>query len=362
MPSNAAMAGNTKHPQRQPVHIGNLQVPTTMQDAASVFGQMPTPRSGYGNYDYGHQKPIQNSCVQSVSSSSNWQNLDRMPQSYGFHNLNHQRVVLADGTEHSYFTLPADYPLEQVTPRMSHSAAVSVSVAAPPSVAAQAVNRQSVYLADGTKHNYFTLPADYPLEQSTPPVSNSTAENVPTAIQDASSVFKEIAVYDVYEEDVTACRSCVRPAVYTTEIDTEEVEVKVDSGKPISSFQRPTDSIFSFANEKKSDVELLAVCFKNTSNNAFSEEATDVPHFFVEESIGCKTNSDTKLHSLPDSEFGNTIGQPATQLWNKLLPEAGRQEWDPGIVKPSFMDLCLHWQQDIKFNGIALWLMTFNPP
>jgi hypothetical protein len=184
---------------------------------------------------------------------------------------------------------------------------------------------------------------------------------VPTPVQDASSVFKEMAIYDVYE-DVTDCRSCVRPAVYTTEIDTEEVEVKVDSGKPISSFQRPTDSIFSFANEKKSDAELLAVCFKNTSNNAFSEEATDVPRFFVEESIGCKTNSDTKLHSLPDSEVGNTIGQPATQLWNKLLPEAGRQEWDPGIVKPSFMDLCLRWQQDIKFNGIALWLMTFNPP
>jgi hypothetical protein len=65
---------------------------------------------------------------------------------------------------------------------------------------------------------------------------------------------------------------------------------------------------------------------------------------------------------LPDSEVGNTVGQPATQLWNKLLPEAGRQEWDPGIVNPSFMDLCHHWQQDIKFNGIALWLMTFNPP
>jgi hypothetical protein len=215
--------------------FASLQGKSSMSSATAsiarhVYGEMPTPISGQGtqgiapNYCSGHPKPIKNSCLRNVSTTPSWQNLDGMPQAYGFHNL----------------------------------------------------NRQSVYLADGTKHNYFTLPPDYPLDQSTPPVSNSTAENVQTAIQDASSVFKEIAVYDVYEEDVTACRSRLRPAVHTIEIDTEEVEVKVDSDKPIINIERPTDGIFSFADEKESDTELLVVCFKNTSNSAFSEEATDL--------------------------------------------------------------------------------------
>jgi CMP-N-acetylneuraminic acid synthetase len=83
-----------------------------------------------------------------------------------------------------------------------------------------------------------------------------------------------MAVYDVHE-DVTACRSCLHHAVDTIEIVTEEVEVKVHSGKPIISHGRPSDSIFSFANEKY-DTVVLAVCFQNTSNNSFSEEATDL--------------------------------------------------------------------------------------
>lgn len=40
----------------------------------------------------------------------------KMPQSYGFHNLNVQSVIRADGTKHSYFTLPTDYPLERDVP------------------------------------------------------------------------------------------------------------------------------------------------------------------------------------------------------------------------------------------------------
>jgi hypothetical protein len=37
---------------------------------------------------------------------------------------------------------------------------------------------KSVFLADGTEHSYFTLPADYPLEQATPPISPSAVEYV----------------------------------------------------------------------------------------------------------------------------------------------------------------------------------------
>jgi hypothetical protein len=328
----------------------------TASVARHVFGEMPTPISGQGTQGIapkccsGHTKPIQISCLRSVSTNPGWQNLDGVPQAYGFHNLNRQSLYLADGTEQNYFTLPADYSLQQSTPPVSNTTAKNVGVTTPPSVAC---------LAPG-----FCSKANNTASSESMLIYNL---QVPTPMQDASCVFKEMAIYDVYE-DVTDCRSCVRPAVYTTEIDTEEVEVKVDSGKPVSTFERPTDSIFSFANEKKSDAELLAMCFKNTSINAFSGEATDltstdVPRFFVEESIECKTtNNDTKLHALPHSELGNTIEQPVTQLWNKLLNEAGRQKWDLGIAEPSFMDLCLYWHHDIKFNGIALWLMTFNPP
>lgn len=50
-------------------------------------------------------------------------------------------------------------------------------------------------------------------------------------------------------------------------------------------------------------------------------------------------------------------------------------QWDPGIrISSSMNHYCLifqkcdemsthlYWHQDIKFNGIALWLITFNPP
>ena len=54
---------------------------------------------------------------------------------------------------------------------------------------------------------------------------------------------------------------------------TKEVEVKVNSGKPIISPERRTDGIFSFIIEKKSENGLLAVCFNNTSDNASSDTA-----------------------------------------------------------------------------------------
>jgi hypothetical protein len=56
---SVAMAGNTQHTQAQPIHFGSLQVPTTMKDASSVFGEIP--------------------------------------KQYGFHNLSRQTVFRADG-------------------------------------------------------------------------------------------------------------------------------------------------------------------------------------------------------------------------------------------------------------------------
>jgi hypothetical protein len=42
-----------------------------------------------------------------------------MPQQYGYHNLDSQNLFLADGTERRYFALPEDYPLEHATPPIS---------------------------------------------------------------------------------------------------------------------------------------------------------------------------------------------------------------------------------------------------
>jgi hypothetical protein len=61
-----------------------------------------------------------------------------MAQSYGFHNLNRQSLFPADGTEHSYFTLSADYPLEQATTPGSPSAGENVGVTDRLSIGAQA--------------------------------------------------------------------------------------------------------------------------------------------------------------------------------------------------------------------------------
>jgi hypothetical protein len=112
-----------------------------------VFGEMPTPISWQGKHGIAPNdctwpdNPIQSSFVSTISE----QNLDGRPQLYGLHNLNRQSIFLADEIEHNYFTLPADYPLEQTTPPISPSVAEHVSVTPQPSVAAQAAG-----LATGT--------------------------------------------------------------------------------------------------------------------------------------------------------------------------------------------------------------------
>ena len=78
------------------------------------------------------------------------------------------------------------------------------------------------------------------------------------------------------EINTPAPGSIVMAAIAVYEVDTEEVEVKVDSGKPILGPERSTDGVFSFTNEKKSDSEPLAVGFNNASDNAFSEKAADL--------------------------------------------------------------------------------------
>jgi hypothetical protein len=244
-----------------PAHSLSLAVPTTTSAstmtmptapacvAPKVLGEMPTPLtpfSGQGtrdiarNFCSGHHKLIQRSCLSNLSE----QNLDETPQSYGFHNLNRQNLFLADGTEQSYFTLPADYPLERDVPEPLFA----------------------VY--DDESDAYST-------------------ESVPVLIDPPGQ--------QTYEEEQRG----------------NEQPTKCFS-KPILSLARPSVGAFS--------------------EHAADFTSTHVPHFIVEDSSGM-TNTDAKLNSWPGSELDKTVGQAATQLWNKLLTEAGRKEWDPGDTK-----------------------------
>jgi hypothetical protein len=184
-------------------------------------------------------------------------------------------------------------------------------------------------------------------ENKTPPPMSAT-----TSDQMQFQAFRRMPVFDVYDGDRDGCSpgfvdvlsDLAEQELYEEEQWENEQPTKCLS-KPVFSLARPSVGLFS----------------EHASEHAADVSSIDVPHFLVEESSDI-TNSNAKLNSLPDSELGKKVGQAATQLWNKLLTEAGRQEWDPGIAKPYSMDLWLYWHQNIKFNGIAIWLITFNPP
>lgn len=198
--------------------------------------------------------------------------------------------------------------------------------------------------------------------------------------------------------------------------------------KPIFSHVRPNDGVFRLTNEKKPDNELIFSSVNKVSHDAFGEDATafkfiHVPHLFVGGSIECSmSNNKIELTSLPDSELCGKPGeaqQVNNQQLNKLITDAGRKQWDPGILNTmidvppvvkwsslevllpcsmldaansiqqgrnvalvlhfwrsifndiQYCQIChkcnamrsqLYWHQDIKLNGIALWLITFKPP
>ena len=53
--------------------------------------------------------------MQGGSTNLSEQNIDRMPQSYGFSNLNRRSLFLADGNQRSYYALPENYSLQCAT-------------------------------------------------------------------------------------------------------------------------------------------------------------------------------------------------------------------------------------------------------
>ena len=288
---------------------------------------MPTPHSlhgthaispGYWNHSYCHQTPIPSSCVQGGSTNLSEQNPDGMPQSYGFHNLHRQSVFLLDGSEHSYFTLPADYP----TPPMSHSALVNVAVEAPPSVAAQAA-----CLTPGLS-----------------PKANNTADSESTFIdsrqqtmivQDASNVFNEMPVYDLYEEDATTSQSYVHPTVDIIEAVNVELEVKVYGGKPIISPERPTNGVFRFTNEKKPDNELIFMCVKKASDDTFSEVATE---FAFAHGHVIHADGSIKIKNEKSTQAASMSVQGATVHCTDEIPEINFKKQDVLIDKHDISD------------------------
>jgi hypothetical protein len=101
-------------------------------------------------------------------------------------------VSLADGTKLEYFALPEDYPLQQASPPISPSAEEKYGVTAPLSIAAQATGLSPVIFSE----------------------ANNTAGSQPMLVhnlqltvtaKDTLKVCKEIHVYDIYEEEVSAC-------------------------------------------------------------------------------------------------------------------------------------------------------------
>jgi len=130
-----------------------------------------------------------------ASASVPLQVFAEMPQPYGLHNLNNQSLFLADGIERSYYALPEDYALEQVTPPMSSPTVEKVVVTAAQSVATQAASLAPILCskANSTVGSESQLVHDVQL---------------PTAVQDDPTVFKEMPVYDIYEED-NSCLNCM---------------------------------------------------------------------------------------------------------------------------------------------------------
>jgi hypothetical protein len=118
--------------------------------------------------------------------------LDGLPYHYSFDNLNSPSVFLADGTGHRYYVLPEEYPLEQAPQPMSLSAMKHVGVKPQPSLAAQATGLAPV----------LSSKVDITADSESPLIPNL---QLPKNVQDAPHVFKETPVYDIYEEEYTAC-------------------------------------------------------------------------------------------------------------------------------------------------------------
>jgi hypothetical protein len=161
--------------------------------APQVFGENPIPRYLHGteatilNCCDEHQTLMRSPYVQGGSTNLREQYVDEMPKSYGFNNLNSQHLFLADGTERRYFVLPEDYPLEQTTPPISLSAE-HVSVKPKPSLAAQPAGLATSHCSKANSTvDYGSLSAHI--------------RQAPPNEQDTSNMCKEMPLFDIYDED-----------------------------------------------------------------------------------------------------------------------------------------------------------------
>jgi hypothetical protein len=284
-----------------------------------------------------------------------------MPQSYSLHNLNSRSVFLVDGTEHRYYALPEEYPLEQAPQPMSHSAVQNVGVTVPLYVAAQVVGLAPVFYSK-TNHTAGSGPMLVHNQQ------------LPMTVQDVSSVFTKMPVYDVYEEDTNASLN------FLGELrDTAGQHKRYDYERPIHDRVETHGAAKLYSGE--SDKELLTVCCTSDEKSTeaapilCAQEATMVHNHDEKSEVNVavvltelngfeKRHGDEKLSmEMCDVEliFTCLVKAPVNNIdalsWSECPDLADVQYnsmdvciWDPGI-RPFFSMYC--WLQSLTAGAVT---------
>ena len=201
------------------------------------------------------------------------QNLDGKPQPYGFHNLNCHSVLLADGTERSYYALPQNYSIEQATSSTSPTIPkVEVSdtyQSLIPPLNDQISEKQTHHgpetqsildmlaqvkakletISEKMKHKIMGDSCEMILD-----CAEQKATSEPLLTEEAINEFHEMLVCDVYEEDTNACL-----------LGVVELSDNVGQHRQYDSEKPGATKLSSW----ESDNELLAGCVNNASANAF---------------------------------------------------------------------------------------------
>ncbi|XP_047071758.1 uncharacterized protein LOC124680753 isoform X1 [Lolium rigidum] len=166
-------------------------------------------------------------------------------------------IFACESTEHDTSTMPNQRVIEQSAPMQILDELPSSHG---PKVAVKLCKSEVVQAA--------TMVSQGSPASSTPLLMHVDDMQVSISVQDVPGMFEEMPVYDVYEEDRSASLTFVSELC---EIVGQQNQYA--SEKPIYDCEEPHCGAKSSSGE--SDHGLLAVCFNNASDNAFSHEATD---------------------------------------------------------------------------------------
>jgi hypothetical protein len=183
-------------------------------------------------------------------------------------------------------------------------------------------------------------------------------------VQDAPNVFKETPVYDIYEEEYTACLNIMSDVQdFTLELQQQDDERACNC-----SVLKASDSFATWSSQLSIEhsMQELRLLWDPGDNKISSSTLNRGIGGVLQTSVLTASG----IFTLPCVLIVKILfGMPTcvTQQCHYYRVSSrqenhGIQKWDPRIAETSFVDLCLYWHDDIKFNGIALWLVTFNPP